>query len=325
VENLRASVVIPCYNNTSILPKVMLALTQQTLPLEQFDVVVVDDGSTEDTEAVVAALALPESFRYIRQSNQGAAVARNCGASQASGEVLVFLDSDVIPDATLLHEHLESHRLHEHALVVGRTQALPAEDFDLFYKVLGDDIFSFNHGDEEKLLTFQQVLSRNLSLKREAFFEIGGFDKDFPRSGFEDIEFAYQATQLGFSLVYNPRAAGDHHHTGTLTEVGRHMYNYQISAVLLMMKHPEIKGQIRHLRDKEPIQWEQDDRSLVICKLARQMSALPPSVWLMKRAISALERWYPSPSLLRFMYWQVLGSYLLHGFRDGLRRFELPF
>jgi GT2 family glycosyltransferase len=318
-----ASVVIPCYNNASVLAMSLRALTRQTLPLDRFEVIVVDDGSADHPEDVVTALGLPRSFRYIRQSNQGAATARNRGGSKATGDVLVFLDSDVIPDATLLHEHLESHRVHKRALVVGRSRAIPADGFDRFYEVMGDSLFSFNEGDVEKLVTFQEVLSRNLSLHRESFLEIGGFDEAFPRSGFEDIEFAYRATQLGFKVIYNPKAAGAHHHTGTLQEVSRNLYNYQMSAVLLMTKHPEIKGQICHLRDKEPIQWGRDDLRLVGRKLARQAISLAPSVWIMQRAISALERWYPSRSLLRLMYWQVLGSYLFSGFRDGLKRYGL--
>jgi glycosyltransferase involved in cell wall biosynthesis len=325
VGNLSASVVVPYFNNAPLLAKGLPALARQTVPAGDFEVIVVDDGSTDGTAALIASLGLPESFRYVRQENRGAAAARNRGASEARGQILVFLDSDVVPDATLVQEHVESHRWYDRALVVGQTRALPAQGFGVFYEVLGDTVFSFDQGNEEKQITFQQVLSRNLSLRREFFFEIGGFDQDFPRSGFEDVEFAYRAARLGFSLVYNPRASGDHHHTGTLKEVGRHMYNYQISAVLLMQKHPEIQEQILHLRDKEPIRWRHDNLGLVMRKLMRQTLSLRPSVWLMERAISVLERWYPSPSLLRPMYWQVLGSYLFSGFREGLRRHRPAF
>jgi glycosyltransferase involved in cell wall biosynthesis len=321
VGGLSASVVIPSYNNGHLLSMGLPALVQQTVPVSEFEVLVVDDGSTDGTQDLFISLSLPESFRYIRQSNQGAAAARNRGAAEARGDILVFLDSDVVPDPVLLEEHLTSHRVHDRVLTVGRTRALPAEHFDLFYEVLGDDIFASDHGDKEKPLTFQQVLSRNFSLPRESFFEVGRFDQDFPGSGFEDIEFAYRATQLGFDVLYNPRAAGDHHHTGTLSEVSRWMYNYQVSAVLLMKKHPEIRGQIRHLRDKEPIQWRRDGLGLVIRKLVREGLALPPSMWLMERVVSAVERWYPSRHLLRFIYWQVLGSHLFCGFRDGLKRY----
>jgi glycosyltransferase involved in cell wall biosynthesis len=320
VGTLSASVVIPSYNNASVLAETLLALKEQTVPPDQFEVIIIDDGSTDATEQVVTDLALPHSFRYIRQSNQGAAVARNHGASRAGGDLLVFLDSDVMPDAILLEEHLKSHRRHDRALVVGRTRALAATDFDLFYSVLAEEVFSHDQGNEELQVTFQEALSRNLSLRRESFIEIGDFDVDFPRSGYEDVEFAYRASQLGFDVIYSPTASGVHHHTGTLEEVGRHMYNYQASAVLLMKKHPEIKGRIRHLRDKGPIHWQQDTWRLIVRKVVRRALALPPSFWLMKRTTSAVERWYPSPSLLRFMYWQVLGSYLFLGYREGLRR-----
>jgi glycosyltransferase involved in cell wall biosynthesis len=325
VGNLSASVVVPCFNSAPLLAKGLPALTWQTVPAGDFEVIVVDDGSTDDTAALFTSLGLPESFRYVRQENRGAASARNRGANEARGQILVFLDSDVVPDADLLQEHIESHRCYRRALVVGQTRSLPADGLGTFHKVMGDTVFSFDQGNEEKQVAFQQVLSRNLSLRRESFFEIGGFDQDFPRSGFEDVEFAYRADRLGFSLVYNPRASGDHHHTGTLREVGRHMYNYQISAVLLMEKHPEIQGQILHLRDKEPIRWRHDDLGLIMRKLMRQTLCLRPSVWLVERAISVLERWYPSPSLLHLMYWQVLGSYLFSGFRDGLTRYGVCF
>ena len=318
--NLSASVVVPCFNSAPLLAKGLPALVRQAGPAGDCEVIVVDDGSTDGTAALIASLGLPESFRYVRQENQGAAAARNRGASEARGQILVFLDSDVVPDADLLEEHIESHRCYRRALIVGQTRALPADGLGTFHKVLGNAVYSFDQGDEEKQVTFQQVLSRNLSLRRESFFEIGGFDQDFPRSGFEDVEFAYRAARLGFRLVYNPRASGDHHHTGTLGEVGRHMYNYQISAALLVQKHPEIQGQILHLRDKDPIRWKHDNLGLVMRKLMRQTLSLRPSVWLMERAISVLERWHPSPSLLRPIYWQVLGSYLFSGFREGVRR-----
>lgn len=325
MDALRVSVVIPSYNNASTVVKTLLALTEQTLPLDQFEVILIDDGSTDNTKEAVEALMLPEAFRSIHKNNGGAAAARNYGATRARGELLVFLDSDVVPDATLLHEHLESHQRNQRALVVGRSRAVPVDGSDRFYEIMGDTLFSFDEGDVERPVTFQEVLSRNLSLARESFLEIGGFDEEFPRSGYEDIEFAYRATQLGFTVQYNPAAAGDHHHTGTLAQAGQHMYNYQLSAVLMMKKHPELRGQIRHLVDKEPIDWQRDAPGMIVRKLARQTASLSPAVAAMKAAISALERWYPSPSLLRFMYWQVLGSYLFTGFRHGVDQFGLSF
>lgn len=319
---LSASVVIPCYNNAPVLARCLRALQRQTIPCQTFEVIIVDDGSTDDTQDAVARLGLPDSFKYVRQDNSGAAAARNRGARLARQDVLVFLDSDVIPDAPLLEAHLNCHRLYPRALVVGQTRSVPPERPDPFYDVLGPEVFAFDEGTEEKPLDFQQILSRNLSMPRTAFHEIGGFDEDFPRSGFEDIEFAYRASQLAFSLVYSPKAAGDHVHFGTLTEVGQHMYRYQMSAVLLVKKHPELEGRIGHLRDKEPIHWRQDGPRLVARKVLRQMLARPFSMGVLQRTVNVLQKLYPFPPLLRFLYWQILGGHLLLGYRAGLRQYD---
>ncbi len=318
------SVIVPCFNSAQVLPYTLEALFNQSLEKTQYEILLVDDGSTDGIESVLAA-RVPDGCKYYHQTNRGAAAARNFGARQAAGEIFVFLDSDVIPDSDFLQEHLRYHKQHSYSLAVGRTRALPAPPSNHFLSVLGNEIFAFDLGDQEQPITYLQVVSRNLSIRHEVYDLIGGFDEDFPRSGFEDTELAYRAVQLGLNLVYNPRAAGNHHHTGTLDEVAQHMYNYQTSAVLLMNKHPEIRSQIAHLRDKEPIQWRRDELQLVLRKLLRQMFALPLSIWLMRKMISGLEHWRPSPRLLHFMYWKILSSYLLLGFRRGMRRYGSPF
>jgi GT2 family glycosyltransferase len=322
--NARLSVVIPCFNSGALLTTCLQALMGQTMPLEGFEVIVVDDGSTDGTAALVQSLALPASFRYIRQPNRGAAAARNRGAIESMGDVLLFLDADVLPDDILLQEHLDSHSRYNRALVVGPTRAIADQALGPFHAVMGEALFACNYGDRERQIGFQQVLSRNLSLPRGLFHEVGRFDEDFPRSGFEDIEFAYRALRLGCNLVYNPKASGDHQHSGTLQEVGQHMQSYQMSAAMLLAKHPEICGQIRHLQDKEPVCWTRDSFRLIARKLVRQALSLGPAVWLTERVIAVLERWHPSPSVLRWLYWQILGSYLLAGYREGLARYPGP-
>jgi GT2 family glycosyltransferase len=318
------SVVLACYNKAAILGDVLDALAQQTVFPGRFEVLVVDDGSTDDTEAAFAALSKPASFRYIHQQNQGAAVARNRGGEEAKSDLILFLDGDVIAAPDLVEQHLQSQADDSHPLVAGRLKSLPAENSNLFYEVIG---FSegFDHGDEKKSLEFLDTFTGNLSLTKDSFFQIGGFDEQFTRSGFEDTEFFYRASKMGFDLLYNPDAVGYHDSFTTFDQACQHVRSYQAYAVLMMNKHPELRGQVPHLRDKEPIHWGEDDWQLVLRKIVRQILALPPSIWLMKQLIAILEKWYPRPSWLRFMYWKVLGSYLLLGFRDGVRRYGSPF
>lgn len=319
------SVIIPTYNNGPVLAEALRALQRQTLDQDEMDLVIVDDGSTDGTASIAAEFSGQLKHRYIWHQNLGAAAARNHGASVAKSELLLFLDSDVVSDRTLVHEHIQCHGQHDRALIIGPTRSVPAGSGGLFFDVMGESLFSCDLGDLPRSVTFQQVLSRNLSLHRTAFLEIGGFDEGFPRSGFEDIDFAYRAALLQYQLVYSPGASGVHHHTGSFAQVERHMYDYQTSAVLLMKKHPELKGQIRHLVDKEPVNWGQDGPRLIARKLLRRVLALAPSHWLLQRTTTALERWYPSPSLLRFMYWKLLGTSLLRGFRHGMALYGSPF
>jgi len=318
------SVIIPCYNKAALIRDVLTALARQTLPTDESEVLVVDDGSTDDTQRIVSAMSLPGSFRYIRQQNQGAATARNRGVREAKGDIILFLDGDVVADAALLEQHLKSHEAASRVLVMGRLRDLPHENGNLFYDVMHSTAV-FDHGDGEKVLPFIDGFTGNLSLKRDVLGRIGGFDEEFPRSGFEDTEFIYRAEQAGFRLLYDPKAVGYHDSFVTFADTCKHMRSYQASAVLLMKKHPEIRGQIPHLRDKEPIHWGQDGLPLVVRKVVRQVLALPVSIWLMKKVIAVLEAWYPHPPLLRFVYWKVLGSYLLLGCRDGIRRYGSPF
>jgi glycosyltransferase involved in cell wall biosynthesis len=315
---------MPCYNKAGVILQVLDALVRQTLSQREFEVLVVDDGSTDGTQDIVAGTSLPASFRYLPQRNRGAAVARNLGVREAHGDLILFLDADVVADPGLLEAHVASHERRSHVLIMGRLRDLPPESTNLFHDVIHSTAV-FDHGEQEKELPFIDGFTGNLSLTRDAFDRIGPFDEAFPRSGFEDTEFIYRATRMGYPLVYDPTGVGYHDSFVTFEGACRHLRSYQASAVLLINRHPEIAGQIPHLVDKEPVQWGQDSLRLVVRKLARQTLALPPSIWLMKGLIAAVETSYPNPSLLRFLYWKVLGSHLLLGFRDGMKRYGSPF
>jgi glycosyltransferase involved in cell wall biosynthesis len=324
MKNLLISLVIPCYNKADRLKEVLGALVSQVFSAGEFEAIIVDDGSTDSTEMIVRSMSLPSHFRYVRQRNQGAAAARNHGVREAKGELVLFLDGDVIADSFLIEHHVLAHREDSGLLVMGRLKDLPSQTKSVFYETVHSTAV-FDHGEEEKELPFIDGFTGNLSLKREAFWEIGEFDETFPRSGFEDTEFIYRATQVGYKLMYNPRAIGYHDGFLTFEEACRHLRSYQASAVLLMKKHPEIVGQIPHLRDKEPISWKEDNLNLILRKIARQLLALPVSIFSIKMVIGALEKLYPRPSVLRPLYWKVLSSYLLLGVRDGISRYGSPF
>src|SRR5262252_4226302 len=105
-----ASVVIPTFNRSDALLQTLRSLADLDYPADRWEAIVVDDGSGDDTEAVVAQWRESSDVpvRYIKQSNSGAAAARNRGAAAARGRILVFIDNDIVVERNFLRLHVET-------------------------------------------------------------------------------------------------------------------------------------------------------------------------------------------------------------------------
>src|SRR5262245_33713617 len=103
------SVVVPTYNRVERLRHVIAALESQSYPRNDYEVIVVSDGSNDGTHAYLEALRSTMRLRWFSQSNRGPAAARNAGVDKAVGELIAFIDDDVVPEAGLLAEHVRAH------------------------------------------------------------------------------------------------------------------------------------------------------------------------------------------------------------------------
>jgi len=128
------SVVVPTFNRVQLLARTVRAfLAQEGV---SFELIVVDDGSSEPTPEVLAGLRDPR-LRVLRQSNAGLAAARNAGLAQAQGQYVLFNDDDVVPEAGFLRAHLRFHQRYPGAAGVSRTyvpEALGQEPFTRFWR-----------------------------------------------------------------------------------------------------------------------------------------------------------------------------------------------
>lgn len=115
------SIVIPAYNAESSLPLVLDSIQSQDLSSEEFsklEVIVVDDGSKDNTHILLNEYKSNFKFRYIKQSNLGRSNARNIGAKIATGEILIFIDADVVLDKNFIREHACRHHIHDNLVLV---------------------------------------------------------------------------------------------------------------------------------------------------------------------------------------------------------------
>lgn len=220
------SVVAPTFNRRESLLRLLAGLARQTYPADQFEVVVVDDGSTDGTAGRLRTLTLPYRLTVLTQSNQGPAVARNLGVERARGALIVFLDDDVAPSPGVLAEHVASHHGRSDLVVMG--PMLPPGDWPRPAWIrweeehLVQQYRAMEAGDYAP--TPRQFFSGNASLFRERFLEAGGFDPEFRRA--EDLELAFRLSARGAGFVFNARAEVLHYAARSFESWRRVPYQY---------------------------------------------------------------------------------------------------
>ena len=178
------SVVIPVYNREKVVARAICSVLNQTF--QDFEVIVVDDGSIDNTEDVVRGIG-DNRIKYIRQKNSGACVARNTGIENANGLYVSFLDSDDEWFPRMLEKQLEQYQSDSE---IGCVYS------DLQVKTGNGDIHSFGEPFVVKANCYAEVLSQGymaptsvLSAKRECFDKVGMFDVNLPASQDDDMCF----------------------------------------------------------------------------------------------------------------------------------------
>jgi len=204
------SVVLCTYNRAELLLRTLDSLCRQSLDKALFEIVVIDDGSTDDTRQVVQAYESQLPLRYSRQRNAGLGSARNHGIFLSRGEILVFHDDDDVAGPRLLEEHLETHRRYPEARygVLGYTglDASIAHDPLMRFASRSGFLFSYPTVKNGDVLDFRYFWGGCSSCKRELLLDYGVFNPVF-RFGCEDIELGFRLSRHGFQVVYNARAA----------------------------------------------------------------------------------------------------------------------
>jgi glycosyltransferase involved in cell wall biosynthesis len=204
-----ASVVIPTYNRKPILEKCLLALEQQQLggALDRYEVVVVDDGSTDGTPDWLRehAARFPH-VRLIEQEHGGPAAGRNRGVQQADGDVIVFIDSDLVVTDTFLASHARA--LSQHWQTHGDRLAFT------YGAVVNTADFDNPTSERHKLrdLSWAYFATGNVAIDRDVLEDSGLFDTGFRLYGWEDLELGERLRRMGVQMIQCPEAVGYHWH-----------------------------------------------------------------------------------------------------------------
>lgn len=235
------TVVIPTFQRRDVVTESVRALSRQS-DSPQFEVVVVVDGSTDGTAAALGAVKPPFPMRVIEQANRGRAAACNRGAAAAEGEWLLFLDDDMEADPHLLARHEHSHR--EGAdVVVGHVPLHAASRPGFLTKAVGAwaEERAARLGGQGGQLGLDDLLTGQMSLRREVFLRVGGFDESFTREGAyggEDLDLGRRLLDSGCRVVFDPEAISRQRYVVTPREYLRQWRDSGRSSVLLARRHP---------------------------------------------------------------------------------------
>lgn len=221
-SQLKISVIIATYNRRDILPLTLEHLAKQTLPPSSFEVIVVDDGSPDDTEQVVSDIKnrLPYQLHYLKHANKGPGFTQNRGIKAAAAPIVCLIADDILLSPQGLEAHLEAHKKHpqSNAAILGKVVQSPRlAEKSIFLKKW--DPFKFRLLENYSEVTYYYFWACNISCKKNFLLENGLYREQMGPAGaaaHEDVELGYRLWKKGLSIFYAKEALGYHYHIETL-------------------------------------------------------------------------------------------------------------
>jgi len=206
------SVVVPTYNRRKQLHRTLLGLADQQLSGHRFETIVISDGSTDDTWEYLRGGATPLPVVALEQQNAGPAAARNRGVQAARGELIVFVDDDIVPVPGLIAAHVAAHEsLGDDVISIG--PMLTPLDVELSPWVSWEQRMLEKQYDQVRSGVFEvsarQFYTANAAVRRHHLIAAGGFDESFRRA--EDVELAYRLGERGLKFTFVEDAVGYHY------------------------------------------------------------------------------------------------------------------
>ncbi len=269
--NIDISAVIPTLNREKTLKRVIEALLAQTYPKDKYEIIIVDDGSTDGTAKMVEDIIrnckggfqtrLAPTIIYIKQdpSKRGPAGANNLGIKTANGKYILFMNDDVIADKNLISEHMKSHEsiVKAYCPPAGRAGNTPQQTPPRYIvqgrvintsslKDLGKKHEGYAGGYSD--MSFGYFTTWNCSVEKALLVKAGLFDEDFRDLCWEDVEFGFRLRKLGVKQKYNKDAFGYHfRHVFNLDQIDgvkTKSVNMGKNAIMYYKKHPQIDVKI---------------------------------------------------------------------------------
>jgi len=241
------SIVVPTYNRERILSRTLPSLLDQREPGAEYEVIVVVDGSTDGTLGLLGGRDWGPRLRFVSQPNRGLASARNRGAAEAYGELVLFLDDDMIAAPDLVSVHLQEHGVSRAYLILGQMGL--ADGVRRSFLKQGVEDWGREFAERVSVpgyrFRFGDIHFGHASIARSLFLDLGRFDESFVAFGNEDYDLGFRLIRRGVEPRFAPRAQALQIYDKNLTRWLRDVRSVGRADVVLAGKHPSIAPELR--------------------------------------------------------------------------------
>ena len=298
------AVLIATHNRQVPLRRCLESLAAQTQDPNTFEVIVADDGSTDDTVEMVGNLELPFRLRLLQLQKAGKAVAVNAAIQASSSPLCLFTDDDVIASPDLVSEHIAAHRGSSTALGIGALTQAPSIGRDWFARAYVRAWNARYRELAERGADWPDCYGANFSAPRAVVVKVGGFATDLP--GVLDIDLGFRLWQAGCDPIYLPDAHAVHEDQKPRHLILQHTFRFGSFCARFAGLHPIARPKLLGwFRDSSP-------REVILRRLLLALR-VPPSALAGVGAVlpgSARQIWFGFVS--RYTFWL--------GVRTSLRR-----
>ena len=285
MDTIRLSVVIPTFNRQQVLERTLPALLAQDFPTEQYELIYVLDGSTDGTAGMLRAVKPACGFQVLEQPNQGPSAARNKGIRAARGELVLFLDDDILCPPSLFRHHSDAHAGVDSLIVHGPIYVAP-ESPPALIRYITEAVYEacYRHRDPAVGLPFPMMASSlvNSSMSRTMLLSSGGFDEQI-RSA-EDLDLGLRLHRNGAAFSFLPAAVSYELFVKSSRQVLRKQMKVSaLGEMYVSRKHPEYRRYSGLARIGLPTGWKRTLRNMVLRSPLSPAPLVALPLWLAER------------------------------------------
>lgn len=313
------SVVVPTHNRAD-----SLRLTLENLALQDFDksweAIVVNNNCTDDTDAVVESFRekFPVPLLLVHEKTPGASATRNRGARSARGKYLIFIDNDILTPTDFLTRHLNALEKYAGCWIVGQAVNLPEQENTIFGKYR-KFLFPMVPTDEPVKET-DGITGQNVSMLREQFERLGGFDENFHVASGEDRELALRAQSIGIKILFDPANKVFHNDwAGTsIRDYCRRQQIYTQTEPIFWRKYGDDYVRPEMVRKNLPPVLGKDGLKLFVWKNCKRALGSDFGQSAIIGVCEISEKVLPAPAVLWRLYHLAIAGAIYKGFQEGL-------